>query len=239
MTISNTGAADLTVTGLAITGGEFSFVSPPATPFTITAGGQPVNVTVRFSPTALGGQSGSLDITSDDPDEALVSVSLTGNGVTAPPSVAYRINAGGPDYTDNNGDLFVADKTYVAGDFGYVGGKTLSSNNPVAGTTDDPLYQDMRKSQASNTFSYVFDNITSGSYDITLYFAYPAPKPTVMDILVEGVLEVDDLDVTAAAGGRDIAYNVSLTVSVADGQLNIDFVTVSGSGAHISAIAVE
>jgi hypothetical protein len=65
--------------GLAATGGEFSVVSP-ATPFTIVPGGAPVDVTVRFSPTVLGVQNGDLDITSNDPDEGLVSVPLTGSG---------------------------------------------------------------------------------------------------------------------------------------------------------------
>jgi type 1 fimbria pilin len=238
VTISNVGSADLTVTGLAISGGEFLLVSPPATPFTIVPGGTPVDVTVRFSPSAVGVQNGTLDITSDDPDEGLVIVPLTGNGVTTPPGVEYRINAAGPDYTDSNGDLFEADRAYVPGDLGYAGSsKPLNVPNPVSGTVNDALYQDLRKSVSGATFSYVFDNIPSDSYDITFYFMYPAPKPSVMDIHVEGVLEVDDLSVLATAG-RYVAYIENITVDVTDGQLNIDFVPVSGSGSHISAIAV-
>ncbi|MCS6804082.1 MAG: choice-of-anchor D domain-containing protein [Acidobacteriota bacterium] len=44
-------------------------------------------VTVRFAPTAVGTQSGLLSITSNDPDESSVNVSLTGVGVQAPTGI--------------------------------------------------------------------------------------------------------------------------------------------------------
>ena len=65
-------------------------------------------------------------------------------GLTAQ-ATELRINVGGADYTDANGKLFVADKVFVAGDFGYSGGGTGSfTGTDVAETTDDLLYQEMR-----------------------------------------------------------------------------------------------
>lgn len=83
--IDNTGTADLTVSGVATSGGtsaEFS-ISAPATPFTVAAGGSQT-VTVTYAPVDPGTDSGALEITSDDPDEPTVSVTLSGTGELAP-----------------------------------------------------------------------------------------------------------------------------------------------------------
>ncbi len=84
LTVRNVGNAPLTVTGMTLDNPRFTIVSP-STPFTVNAGGQQT-VTVRFAPTSVGPQSGTLRIQSNDPDEATVSVSVTGQGVgTQPP----------------------------------------------------------------------------------------------------------------------------------------------------------
>jgi|GEM_PF-686189 len=83
LTVRNVGSAPLTVTGMTLDNPRFTIVSP-STPFTVNAGGQQT-VTVRFAPTSTGPQSGTLRIQSDDPDEATVSVSVTGQGVAQPP----------------------------------------------------------------------------------------------------------------------------------------------------------
>jgi hypothetical protein len=66
----------------------------------------------------------------------------------------WHINAGGGDYTAVDGTLFHADKAYVAGDFGYSGGRIFSFSGAIAGTEDDTLYQTIRSSYA---VSYMFD----------------------------------------------------------------------------------
>jgi hypothetical protein len=78
--VSNTGRAVLTVSALTTGNARFTVVSP-AVPFNVAAGAQQ-NVTVRFSPTAAGAESGDLRITSNDPARATVTVRLTGAGVT-------------------------------------------------------------------------------------------------------------------------------------------------------------
>jgi hypothetical protein len=47
-------------------------------------------IAVEFLPTALGNASDSIDIPSNDPDTATVTVSLTGNGVE--PSAGERLS---------------------------------------------------------------------------------------------------------------------------------------------------
>jgi hypothetical protein len=79
LVIANRGKALLTVSGVASSNEVFK-----ASPTTLAvAPGDSQRVTVTFTPTAAGAQSGALTITSDDPDEQSVKVALNGNG-TAP-----------------------------------------------------------------------------------------------------------------------------------------------------------
>lgn len=238
VTVTNNGTQTLTVSDLTTTNSVFSVVSPAA-PFDVAADGGTDTVTVRFKPTTESVENGDLEITSNDPDEGLVTVALTGEGVTEPPEpTAFRINAGGDDYTDTNGDLFVADKAYTNGDFGYDGGSTASTTSDIAGTEDDPLYQDYRQ---GTTFSYLFD-LSDGDYEVTCFFMEPRARRTgrrVFDVLAEGQVVVDDLDIVAEAGAQLTAHTETFTINVADGQLNIDFEQVSGPGQPlVCAIAV-
>lgn len=83
--ITNTGNINLTITNLQLTGtnvNQFSLVSPPVPPITITPNGTPVPVRVRFRPTSAGAKTAALRLTSNDPDENPFNVTLTGSGVS-------------------------------------------------------------------------------------------------------------------------------------------------------------
>jgi sugar lactone lactonase YvrE len=89
VTIRNVGGADLIVDDITIGGGassEFQITSMPALPVTIVAGDS-VPVEVIYSPLDLGGDSDTLVIDNRDPDEPLVTVSLSGNGIDPLPDV--------------------------------------------------------------------------------------------------------------------------------------------------------
>ncbi len=234
--VGNVGALDLNVTALNITNTLFSVVSP-ATPFTVPANGGSQVVTVRFSPTAIGAETGSLEIVSDDPDEGSVSVSLAGEGVDVPAGDVFRINAAGADFTDGSGNLFVADQAYTSGSFGFEGGREFSFTNAIGGTTDDLLYQDIRGERGS--FFYRFDVSSSGNFDVTIFLMAPAfgSGNTVMDVLAEGSTAISSLDIDAAAGGTFQALTQTFTVNVTDGTLDLEFVEVN-KGAVVSAITV-
>ena len=78
--VSNTGCKILDIISVTITGADAAY-------FAITSGAAPVSVPpnsshsidVRFTPTTGGSKSATLRITSDDPDEGIKDVSLTGN----------------------------------------------------------------------------------------------------------------------------------------------------------------
>ncbi|MFZ2950106.1 MAG: choice-of-anchor D domain-containing protein [Desulfuromonadaceae bacterium] len=84
VTISNTGAAPLNVTGIALGAGtstEFSW-APPA-PFTVAAGAS-TTLNVTFTPISVGSKTGSIVISSNDPATPTVAVSVSGTGAAAP-----------------------------------------------------------------------------------------------------------------------------------------------------------
>ncbi|MGD8310913.1 MAG: choice-of-anchor D domain-containing protein, partial [Chromatiales bacterium] len=96
-TVQNTGTADLNVSGVNLgTGTSTEFgVTSPVGGFTVGAGMSQV-VTVQYMPLDMGPDSGSIDINSNDPDSATVSVALSGTG-TAPPAPDINLVPAGID----------------------------------------------------------------------------------------------------------------------------------------------
>ncbi|MBN2009982.1 choice-of-anchor D domain-containing protein [candidate division KSB1 bacterium] len=83
--VSNVGESTLHVSAASITGTNASM-------FTVVTGGgafnlsqnQTRNIQVRFTPTSTSSKAAVLQLTSDDPDESPLNISLTGNGIVAP-----------------------------------------------------------------------------------------------------------------------------------------------------------
>ncbi len=91
-----------------------------------------------------------------------------------------RINAGGGEVTVN-GNTFSADQYNL-------GGQEFSNTTPIAGTTDDQLYQTERYAEGTNNnegtggFGYEIPVGVAGEYDIRLHFAeiyFGLPAPVV------------------------------------------------------------
>lgn len=77
VTISNPGTDPLQVSSLALTGSADFSVTAPAGPFLVPIGGS-AQVSITYSPSGFDADTGTLVITSDDPDEGTVSVALSG-----------------------------------------------------------------------------------------------------------------------------------------------------------------
>jgi hypothetical protein len=173
------------------------------------------------------------DVIAGDPDAGRAFVFLSGR--------MLRVNSGGPNYTDTNGSLFLADRAYAPRRFGYIGGLARRFTQPIGGTDDDPLYQDVRlaRTGADGSFAYRFD-VPAGGHDVTLYLMAPELEGTgnvVMDVWAEEDQVFDDLDVTAEAGGEYQALVKTFAVEVGDGTLDLRFRAVN-KAAVVSAIAV-
>ena len=148
--------------------------------------------------------------------------------LSPPTDFALGLNAGGGEYQNATGSLYRADQYYQ-------GGAAGSTPAVVRNTVDGPLYQDERY----GNFSYAIP-VASGSYDLTLKFVenfHTAANRRVFDVFAEGILVLKGLDIYAAAG-TNRALDITFTVSVFDGVLNLDFVPRTGD-AQVSAILVK
>ncbi|MFQ5652268.1 MAG: choice-of-anchor D domain-containing protein [bacterium] len=81
--VTNLGAEELQVTTSVIAGPDADLweITEGAAPFALSTG-QSQTLTLRFSPTSEGQKRAQLELSSNDPDEPTVAVSLTGMGVT-------------------------------------------------------------------------------------------------------------------------------------------------------------
>jgi len=148
-----------------------------------------------------------------------------------------RVDAGSAaDTVDSQGRTWTADRLYVPGRWGYSGGDVYSTDQAIANTPDPVLYQTERY----NLNGYMFD-VPNGLYRVTLKFAeiYAGASigSRVFDVQVQGATAISALDVMAQAGGRFIAYDVPLLVTVSNSQLSISFVNRVGFG-KVNAIEV-
>jgi hypothetical protein len=90
LTLTNTGATNLVISLLSVGGGPFG-ISGITTPSTIAPGGS-TSFSVLFSPTIVGGDSGSITITSNDPQTPTTIIALTGTATASPvaPSITTQ-----------------------------------------------------------------------------------------------------------------------------------------------------
>ncbi|MBC7264445.1 MAG: S8 family serine peptidase [Chloroflexi bacterium] len=144
-------------------------------------------------------------------------------------------NCGGPAYTAPNGLTWLADQPYAPGSWGFIGGGSVSTTEPITLTEEDPLYQTQRVGMSG----YAFD-LPNGNYLIELRFAeltITEMHQRVFDVRVEGQTILRYMDIFALAGNKT-AYARQLLATVSDGQLNIDFPPVIGQ-AMVNAILIR
>ncbi|OFZ81459.1 MAG: hypothetical protein A2603_07120 [Bdellovibrionales bacterium RIFOXYD1_FULL_55_31] len=140
----------------------------------------------------------------------------------------FAVVAGGKAFTDSAGIAYRADANFV-------GGRTASRTVAISGTIDDYLYRNERY----GNFYYKIP-IPNGTYNIVLKFAetyWAAPGRRVFHVNINGVRAISNLDIFAKVG-RNAAYDVVLPVTVTNGAIRIDFVTVIYN-AKVSALRVE
>lgn len=139
-----------------------------------------------------------------------------------------RVDCGSDQFSFGPGlEIYLADQEYngVFG-WGYVGGSPSSGTGPEnvprsRFRDNDAPYLHRRL----GTFEYRFD-LPNGDYLVTLGFAEwdeHGVGRRVFDVAMEGAPALTDLDIFAAAGDMWRVLEYRRTVSVTDGQLNIDF----------------
>ena len=147
-----------------------------------------------------------------------------------------RINTGGPA-TTNGGNDYLADIYYDTG---------TVLVRPQTGLVEP--FSSIRYSR-SQKMAYAIP-LENGDYTINLYFAElwfgatgggsGGTGSRVFDVLLESKLELDDFDVYAEVGAETVLKK-SFQVTVMDGELNIDFSSLSADGGvkHPTINAIE
>ena len=180
-----------------------------------------------------------------DSSAALSSTSTSNLSCVSLPSPYFvRVNAGGSVYADSTGQVWSADHQFepcAPPYWGAVGGEVYSNPQPIANTDDDVLYQSQRYFPSGGSYNFW---VPVGVYEVELRFAEIYQRTViggrVFDVKAEGQTVIGNLDVLQAAGAYYKAYDRTLTVNVADGQLNLEFVRHTDKDApFISAIAIR
>ena len=147
----------------------------------------------------------------------------------------YRVNCGGSQYVDSQGFTWAADKAWTSGTWGYIGGNTANTNNPISGTSDDPLYQTER--YGSSTYRFTVPN---GNYKVRLLYAEFYCTQTgcrIFSVRAEGTTIISNLDIYSKAG-YCTAYEEVRDITVSDGELTLEGILGSADEPKWSAIEV-
>jgi beta-galactosidase len=111
----------------------------------------------------------------------------------------------------------------------------------IRGTDDPELYRSIHYGSPEN-FDYSFSGLRDGRVRVTLKFAEivrDQPGIRVFDVALNGKTVLKDFDVFSAAGGKNIAFDTSFTVSDPGGLLRITVPRVGAGSARICAIRVD
>jgi hypothetical protein len=265
--LASIGASDLAVTGAGAVG-AISLQSKA------TLSATSATATYLVAAPAGGWADGSYTATVRAGEVADASPSLNTNAATShaftidvtpgADTLVMAINSGGAAHTRADGTVFEADtaaaphRFYVAGQDGNA---TYSDGDPIAGTTDDALYQNQRFGWASASttdaddgrFGYAIKNadgsaLASGSYEVILHFAEIYNQPDdpgglsgagqrQFNLGIEGTT-VANYDIWAAATAGATATTLTRTVSVTDGTLDLAFWQGAAQNPTVAAIEV-
>jgi hypothetical protein len=148
---------------------------------------------------------------------------------TAAGLVVFAGNAGGAQYASPAGVSYQADAKYTGGSVG-------TTSATIAKTTEGVLYQ----SERYGNFSYNIP-LANGNYGVTLKFSenyWTAAGQRIFSVKVNGQTAISNLDIFAKAGGKNVAYDVVIPVTVTNGNLAMDFVSQTNY-AKVSGILVK
>jgi len=158
--------------------------------------------------------------------------------------VVHAINAGaGEAYVSEDGISYEMDYGYSADNSG-----TYGSETEITGTNDDVLYQTERHTKSEfKGFSYSLSVVQGNTYRITLKLAElfwkadPAQYSgweRIFDILVEGEVAFDNINIFTRVGGLNKVYDLQYKYTATDSMLDIEFRKVKRA-AKVNAILVE
>lgn len=141
-------------------------------------------------------------------------------------------------YADPAGNIWIEDREYQKGSFGYVGGKAknFDRKDPIMHTQDEPMYY----SYMDSLSAYKFD-VPDGQYRVTLFMAEPSKigvGERVFSVKVNGETVAKDIDLKKEYGFAEAASK-SFVAKAANGNgIEIKFEFIKGN-AVLNGIAIE
>lgn len=148
--------------------------------------------------------------------------------ITVKENVYIAINSGGDAYTSTKGVNYIADTYYStpSNDF--------DTDDPIANTEDDILYQTERWQGSANPnnppavadFSYNIP-LSPGDYRLVLSFAeiyVTDVEKRFIDVDVEGINILNRFDIYFESNGFAVAIDKEYDFTLTDSTLNIDFI---------------
>lgn len=169
----------------------------------------------------------------------------------------YRVNAGGPTYTDSFGNVWHSDVHKTQGNqWGSTSWTDKFEDLPAfyasQRRTWDPI-RDTKNWELFQTFRYGIDQLAfefpvqNGDYQVELYFVEPwygtgggldCTNWRNFDVAINDQVVLDNLDIWKEVG-HDAALKKTIDVTVDNGKIRIHFPEVASSQAVISAIAIK
>ena len=161
----------------------------------------------------------------------------------------YRVNCGGGEYTDENKNLWSADKGVASSwteEFDGMPANFASQRrtfSPIKGTKDWKLFLDFR--YGKDKLKYEF-GLPDGEYLVELYFIEPwlgiggnmnAKAMRLFDIAINGKTVLKDVDIWNEAG-TNTALKKTVKAKITGGKMTISFPQSKVGQAIISAIAI-
>jgi len=199
--------------------------------------------TIPFDPSnvALAGLAIAMGYPLPQGDTTLTAPA-TQKTVTVPAAPAsVRIYTGSTNpYTDSQGNPWLADDAKSTS-FTVAGGKLIrpqpvTIKNATPSTNDQALYQSER---VGATFSYTFNNLPMGYYQVTLKFAEIDREIVTFDVSINGTQVLTNFDILKDSGGQDVADDkvFSNILPNTKGEIVVQF--TGTTSAKVGAVAVD
>jgi hypothetical protein len=149
---------------------------------------------------------------------------------TSPAGTSAAVDSGSVvPYVDASGHAYAADHDVSPSQTGQTGAL-------ISGTADQPLYQTYR----SGYFAYRIP-LANGTYEVRLKFAEPehsASGRRIFNVNAQRTRALANLDIYAEAG-KNVALDKTVTATVADGVLDLEFVPLLGQAIVCAIVAAR
>lgn len=220
LTLSNSGNATLTGTVTRAAGTSAEFTVAPAS-FSLAPGASQL-VTATYAPSAVGADTGSLTVASNDPSTPSVTVALSGTGVAAPaPSIALDPPAVdlGPVVTGSTGTATVAVRNTGSATLDVSAITRCSGTSTEFDWSPSAPFQVAAGASASLTVTYMPTDL--GADSGCLAFASNDPSSPMVNLTL---------------AGSGVAVPIPAIVLV-PGSLDFGTVTIGGSATRTSQVS--